>query len=254
MSIFRKALAPTHWIYLLLHLVLVLIGYALTLSNATTWYQPVGGSLIAAGFAGWVIFVYIFLTESTKDKIILLNQFGLVNAFASRGASIKSVYDEKLSSVQDHIDILGFGLRALREDYRESFVSWQGRAVVRILLLDPDYPAETESYANQRDREEGSEVGTIAREVRQFVQETRSITNSRFQIRLYRCLPSCNIFRVDDSLFWGPYLVGCVSRNSPTLLVCGGSLFETFLKQFDSIWESDELSREVPMEWRQPQN
>lgn len=245
-----RYLKPTHWVYLLVHLVLVVVGYVFTQASESTLRPAIGASLIAAGVTGWVVFIYVFLTESTKRQLNLLTQFGLIGAFSSRGASIKSEYDERLAKVRHRIDVMGFGQRALREDYSQDFSRWKRNAVIRILLLDPEYPGPDLNYAAQRDSEEGSPAGTIAGEVRQFVSEVARLLDDNFQIRLYRCLPAVNIFRVDDELFWGPYLIKRVSRNSPTFLVArGGVMFDTFTAQFEEVWKDDALSRPVPEEW-----
>jgi len=137
------------------------------------------------------------------------------------------------------------------EDHGNRFVEWKMRAAVRILLLDPEYPTAESPVANLRDSDEGQDPGTICNEVRRFVRDTASLHGENFRIRLYRCLPSVNIFRVDDEMFWGPYFIRRVSRNSPTFVVeRGGKVFETLLGHFESIWRDDELSREVPHEWR----
>ena len=89
----------------------------------------------------------------------------------------------------------------------------------------------------------------------EFVRQTSSLIRGvnkphPFQVRLYRCLPSVNILRVDDELFWGPYLIREQSRNCPTFIVRrGGILFSRFTAHFDSIWADDNLSREIPGSW-----
>src|SRR2546421_253399 len=108
-------------------------------------------------------------------------------------------------------------------------------------------------YAHQRDLEEGDHAGTITQQVKKFVADTKAITElvapNSFEIRLFRCLPSVNIFRVDNEMFWGPYLIKQPSRNSPTFLVRRGVLFDRLLQHFDRIWTDDSLSRPVPADW-----
>lgn len=71
-----------------------------------------------------------------------------------------------------------------------------------------------------------------------------------FDIRLYRCLPSINFFRIDGDVFWGPYLIRDASRNMPTFLMeKDGKLSQRLINHFDKIWNDDQLSREIPSEW-----
>jgi hypothetical protein len=178
---------------------------------------------------------------------------GLIDVFQQRGLRIKSQYDIKLNEAREGIDVIGFGLKSLREDYQKEFKAWSSRARVRILLLDPNFISPECSIANQRDREEGDDVDSINRDVRAFIRGCAHLLNDemlKFDIRLYKCLPSINVFRIDDHLFWGPYLVGDVSRNFPTFLVDRqGSLFKRLLAHFETIWSSDEFSRPVPSDW-----
>jgi len=234
-------------VYALLHVVVFLIGFLLVRSDGKV-APNVGASLMAAGIVGWVIFVYIFLSESRVERFEIISQFGFVSAFEARASRIKSEYDQRLNRAAKSIDIMGFGLRALWDDYHEQFPQWQGRANVRILLIDPSSP-----YADQRDKEEDDLPGNIRQSVLRFLRDTKTLRASagrhRFQIRLYTCLPSVNIFRVDDDLFWGPYLVHEQSRNAPTFIVRnGGILFRRMTSQFDKIWQDDQLSRPVRQE------
>lgn len=236
---------PTSYVYLLVHLILAGLGFWMMGQSDREAMQAIGSSLVATGLTGWVIFIYILLSEDAKSKLALLYEAGLTHAFTARGSTIKAQYDDRLQSAGEQIDLLGFGQRALREDYANDFSRWKIKARVRILLLDPEFPTRSAPYAKQRDAEEGATSGTISREVAAFLRETQHLRDERFQVRLYRCLPSISMFRIDDEILWGPYLARRVSRNSPTFVVRrGGKLFSSFNSHFEEIWNSAELSRE----------
>jgi hypothetical protein len=159
-----KQLEPTHWIYLLIHVVLIVSGYALYASALDLWWKGVGTSITAAGVTGLVVFVYVLLSQETAKRLRTISELGLQTGFAGRGARIREEYQVRLESLQDNLDV--------------------------------------------------------------------------------------NIFRIDDEVFWGPYLIHQQSRNSPTLLVRrGGLLFDVLLRHFETIWLEDSLSRPVPAEW-----
>jgi hypothetical protein len=250
----KRPLNPKHWLFIVCHLVMILIGFLLCSGpNPNTLSFAIGGSVIAAGFCGEVIFVYVFISEETNDRLNLLSEFGMVNAFDARSVRIKQEYVKRLADARDRIDVVGFGLSAFREDFLNDLKDWKQRANVRILLIDPEFPDAVQSYASQRDKEEKNQEGKIARDVRKFIADVAPLIGKtgghEFSVRLYRCLPSLNIFRIDDELFWGPYLVGEQSRNSPTFIVKrGGILFDRFSKQFQQIWDSKEMSRPIPAE------
>ena len=236
-----KLTSPNSIIYLGAHLVLFLVGTLLRGSD-DVFYSNLGVSLIAAAITGWVIYVYLRFAESTRRRLETLTDLGILRGFQRRGAAIKEEYDFLLADAKKEIDIMGFGLRALREDYIDDFHKWKSRAAVRILLLDPHSPNPDCSYAQQRDVEEGNPAGTIGKDVEKFLEEVQSILDDRFSVRLYQCLPSINIFRVDGRLFWGPYFISTQSRNTPTFLVRKpGLLFDPISSQFDEIWENHSL-------------
>jgi hypothetical protein len=167
---------------------------------------------------------------------------GLIEIFPARAVRIRDQYDRRLADAHSRVDVLGFGLRSFREDYGARIVELAQRARVRLLLLDPTFP-DTAPYALQRDQEERNPAGSISRDVREFLIQVLPRTadpSAGIQLRLYRALPMVNIFRVDDEMFWGPYLIGDQSRNAPTLLVrSGGYLFARLLAHFELLWTSE---------------
>jgi hypothetical protein len=242
----KQIFNPTYWVYILVHGILILVGYCVVLAGGPI-KTGIGSSLVAAGVTGWVVFVYVFLSKRISKRVQIVTDFGLTDAFAVRSVRIKAEYDRRLQRAHEAIDVMGFGMKTLREDYRDEFARWRERANVRILLLHPLYPDAAHSYARQRDTEERDTVGSIAANVNRFLEEIGPLVASsgthRFDIRLYRCLPSVNVFRVDDEMFWGPYLVGGQSRNNPTFIVeRGGKLFGILTAHFDAIWNDPELS------------
>lgn len=205
----------------------------------------IGTSLVATGVAGAALFVYVLLTEDLTHRYEMISEFGVRDFFKARSVSIRDVYESRLETASDHIDLLGFGQKSFREDFGREFERWVSRGVsVRILLLDPEFPTHESAIADLRDGEENHAKGDIRRDVESFLVETRDLRtkNDNFNVRLYRCLPVLNILRIDEELFWGPYLYGKPSRSAPTVLVGRGALFDVMLGHFDAIWQSDDAS------------
>jgi hypothetical protein len=201
--------------------------------------EGIGGSLIAGGIAGATLFLYVLTTEGLKSRIEAFSKAGLLKIFSGRSVLIRSEYDARLAKAR-HIDLVGFGLSAFRQDYINDFVGWSNRADVRILLIDPDFPSRPHSLADQRDREESNPPGHIRRDVEAFekaVSNLPGLNPERFKVHRMRCIPAINLFRIDDDVFWGPYLMQQQSRNTPTLLATrGGFLFDVLQKHFDALW------------------
>jgi hypothetical protein len=252
---FLKRLRPSHrdWLYLLLHVLMLSGGFLLVAVDDRALTDALGSSLIATGIAGVALFIWIRNNQQLESRVQVLHEFGLKKIFKTRSTQIQHEYDDVLQGTSRNIDVMGFGLRHLREDYAADFDTWAKRAHVRILLIDPEFPDINQSYSAQREREEAQNPGEISLDVRNFVMhcsDLLKLPDKRFSIRLYKCLPSVNVFRADDTLFFGPYLVKKQSRNTPTFVVeYPGELFRVFTKHFDEIWRDPNLSRDPPAEW-----
>lgn len=253
-------ISPSSRTYILSHLLLLTLGFGICL---TPWAVPttikgsiilaIGGSLIAAGIAGHALYLHVIWSQTAEKRLNEIRRAGIERVFEKRSVAIRSEYDSRLKRASQSIDILGFGLQHLKEDYLEDFDTWADRAIVRMLVIDPESPSNAAPYANQRDLEEETELGQIAQDVRTLVSSCRDLLvrrPNRFTIRLYTCLPSINMFRIDDEIFWGPYFVGGVSRNMPTFLLDGrGFVAEAIVAHFEKIWTNENLSRPIPTEW-----
>lgn len=249
-------LSPNSLLWLFGHLCILLLGVVFVDGNIFGDYvrhdlaQGIGGSLIAAGIAGEILFLYIKASENTRTRLDLLIESGLLKVFPNRSVLIRDEYESRLKNAKE-IDILGFGLSSFREDYGDKFHQLSIQAQVRIIVLDPDFPSASESLANIRDREEKNQPGQIKGDVEAFekaVRQTLNLDRTRFQVKRLRAIPAINLFRIDNVIFWGPYLVGNQSRNMPTLIVQrGGFLFDQFKKHFDDLWTNEQLTIAAPI-------
>jgi hypothetical protein len=253
-AIVRRAMSPLGAIWILSHTIMVLLG-ALFLGSASIKAtlgqgvsEGVGGSLIAAGIAGMALFLYVFTTETLKSKIENLTKAGISKVFPVRSVLIREEYHDRLAKAR-HIDLVGYGLSAFRQDYADDFVGWSQRAHVRILLIDPDFPTPEASLSDQRDKEESHPVGQTRGEVLAFeeaVSKLGGLRRSQFKLHRMRAIPAINMFRIDDEIFWGPYLMNQQSRNTATILVArGGFLFDMLERHFDALWSQSAPSPTV---------
>jgi hypothetical protein len=244
-------------IYLLCNLLAMAIGAILVQwgsagKSPNQYLVGSGLSVLAAGVTGIVMVGYIIFSESTRNRITVLRDFGIREYFDSNTTAIKGEYQRRLDTPKKNIDVLGLGLTHLRRDFGPQFEDWASRGVVRILLLDPEAPQSAghgsqiaTTYASQRDREERDPVGSIAKEVNEWLVETRSLRarTERFKLRLSRAIPTITMVRMDDEIFWSPYLMYRGSGSTPTMVVRrGGLLYEVLRKHFDDIWNSTQLS------------
>jgi len=232
----------TRLVYFLSHIILVLLGSLVAIASGSVsseWQKSllfaVGTSIVAAGLCGMVVWVYLATTQEGVDRLKVLDTSGLDWIYPSRAAQIRSEYANRLQRANSSIDIIGFGLKDFKRDYLMDLEELSRRAKIRILLLDPNSP-----YGAQRDLEENQSEGVIKSEVSEFVKAFKARYedgSDRMQLRLYSSLPEVNIFRIDDEIFWGPYLAGRASGNTITLRVKrGGYAFEALASHFDRVW------------------
>lgn len=241
-------------LWMLMHAAILAIGVFVTDSSylSSTFDDPitdaVGTSLIATGAAGMLLFVYVQRTDTLRNRLEIFTKAGLTSIFPNRAARIRHEYDARLKSAKE-IDVVGWGLSNFREDYGDQFSEWSQRRKVRILMVDPDYPSPNESIADLRDAEEKRPTGDIRRHVAAFQELLTSEGLSHtegFQVRLMGALPAINLLRADDEIFWGPYLMGLQSRNTPTLIAQrGGFLYDVLKAHFDAVWELSAPSTEA---------
>jgi hypothetical protein len=230
----------------MVQLLMVLVGCFILQINGDLWVA-IGTGVIGAGLAGLLAFFYVVIQDGEAARQRALERSGLVAVYERRSVSIRPEYDRLLRDAHRQIDILGFGLNSLREDFLADFPAWAQNCKVRILLLDPDAPIGPTKFADLRDEEEGQTQGSIKDEVEKFLDATSQLRagNPNFRVRLYSAMPSVNIFRVDGRLFFGPYLLRQPSRNTPTFFVREGLLFDRLSEHFDNLW-SDEFSKDAP--------
>ena len=239
--------SPTSIIWLVVHLFLVLGGMLCMTTEGeklfgATLAQSLGSGLLATGIAGMVLYLYVRMSEQTQNRLEVITAAGITGVFRHRSVRIKEQYDERLRSAK-RIDLIGLGLSSFREDYARQFAEWSRRAKVRILVLDPDFPSRNHSLADCRDLEEGGAKGEIRADVEAFLRAVAGnvdIDRARFEVRKMRSIPAINLLRIDDEIFWGPYLMAERSRNTPTLLVRGGFMFDNLVQHFEETWKAAE--------------
>jgi hypothetical protein len=65
------------------HAIIFAVGVAFTFQRCIV-VQEIGASLIAAGIAGWVIFLYVFVSSRAAERMALIEAAGIREVFPHR--------------------------------------------------------------------------------------------------------------------------------------------------------------------------
>lgn len=225
-------------IYFLVNTIIIATGLIFYL----TCFETIGGSLIAAGISGYIIYWAIFVNKKkTRSEVEILNklrEFGILNLHDRR--LLYSEYEKACKNTKEHFDILGFGLRTFIEDNKEKLIPWSKTFKIRILVLNPNNP-----NCKQRDYEEDDPEGKLKDDILYITKIVLDLKNPRVKIKWYNAIPVTNILRMDEIMWVGPYFIKERSRNAYVItLNKSGFLFNKYLSHFEKIWHNPKLSCE----------
>ena len=161
-----------------------------------------------------------------------------ISLFRGRSVRIKAEYDDRLTRMTSNLDVLAWGLASFREDYGDDLLGWAARGIrIRLLLVDPNSP-QGKMLCDLQDDVEGRAPGSTASDVATFLAAVRPVQGS-LEVRTSSYHPGINMFRVDENIFFGPYLAPSVSRNAPTAILSNRHwLYDRLLTHFDWLWEN----------------
>lgn len=225
-------------LYFASNTIVILAGLILILTVS----EAIGGSLAAAGIVGMVMYwaIYIQRKKTSEEERLLqqIRRFGIVDLLARR--LTKQEADELFGNrARKSMDVLGFSLVSFYGDVKDShLVKVAQKAKIRLLTVHPESP-----YCAQRDYEESLLPGTTKNEVLKLTRYVKELNNTNIEIRWYKSIPSTSIEIVDDEeMAVGPYLVGWEHRNTYSLRIKQGVLFDYYRTHFHKIWTDPNLS------------
>lgn len=246
-------------IFILLPFILLGFGYFLvTIPEKVVWlgvkqtvWFGVGQSVIASALVSLVMLIGLWaerkssaLTRSREQQLIeefisradTLGDTGIRAVFDDRYSYIRSAYQRYQANVSEQLDLLGMSLTHFQQDVGEQLIDWlneRPKLQIRLLLLNPN-----SSYGRTRDLEEGNHEGHIAEWSLRLTEKVLLIDHPRLQVRWYNTLPSANVYRLDQIVFVGNYLVRRLSRQTPTFeLDVNGRLAKPYLQHFEDLWK-----------------
>ncbi|MWV15196.1 MULTISPECIES: hypothetical protein [Pseudomonadaceae] len=208
---------------------LVLGIYLATLDNA--FALSIGTSLIAGGLMSLATLWIEQIRNGEEIRIKDLIQTGLVAAYPRR--NLTEEYDALVADAKV-IDVTGYTLKSFSEQ-NEAVLrarAAKGKPIrVRILLVDPD------SEASQiMEAAENQSAGQYLGSRNALLKALGNIEG--VEVRLSKRHLSMMVYRIDDTLFTGPYPASAKSATAFTLKLGKGWLFEKQMEDFDALWQT----------------
>lgn len=194
----------------------------------------IGCSLIASSI---VILFQTFVVDVKEDNP--LTKWKLANIYAERDED-KEGFAENLKKIEEHLDIVAFGLRNFLATYSDDFNEIVERGVkVRILVMDP-----CSKFITSREREENAADGEIKTSIIKLIDIVKSINEknkNKIKMKGYKCMTLDYYFRMDNEMYVGQYWYKMNGRKTITYkFINKGQGFNFYAKYFEKLWNMDE--------------
>ena len=187
------------------------------------------------------------LRQEEEHRNIIEN-WGLSYIFRSR-AEKNADSDHKFATEQiRQLDGIAFGLRGLRENHTPDIRKclYDGMRV-RFLVMSP-----FGEFIKQREREENEPPGKMSKSIEGLVEWGKKLkmeTEGDISIKYYNSMTLDFYWRMDDTLYVGPYLYGKDSQQTITKKYQRHSDeglrnlgFQTYTDYFETLWNDDYLT------------
>jgi hypothetical protein len=229
---------------LLVNLIVILSGTILILLDIEI-IKEVGVSIVSSGLV--TLFYFAYPRTNIEEKYNKIIEIGLTGVYVSR--DIKDEYTKLLKNAKRNIDVLGLALNKFREDNGDIVKAKCLEEVsVRFLVMDPQ-----SEFFEMKAREEGDIAGELVKapheKLKAYVKEVNGLVESekrgkKIEIKYYKSTPATMIFRIDDTMYVGPYLHKTISRKTCTFRLRKGSeLFKQYEAHFEQLWNDSDFTR-----------
>lgn len=175
----------------------------------------------------------------------VVSEWGVMRVFKTRAE--KNAESDPLLETHTikQIDGIAFGLRAFRNNREKDVLACLENGMnMRLLIMDPK-----SIYIKKRAQEENIKPKALADSILGLLEWVDRINNSshngKIQIKLYDAMTLDFYWRIDDTLYVGPYWYGIDSAQTITYKIVSGSRgFELYSNHFEELWNNSDLSHE----------
>ncbi|MFC9894560.1 hypothetical protein ACFVMC_12790 [Nocardia sp. NPDC127579] len=174
-----------------------------------------------------------------------LARVGITGGYGGRIVPNEREYLQRYLNASKGVDMIGLDFSSITRNFA-SYSRFRPGIRVRVLMLDPDYPAAASSYVGQRTTEERQPRPRQVSGAQLFCQNFARWRNELpaeqqgaldYSIRLYQTLPAIHYVRYDDEILFGPYLIEKSSENTFTAISNSGTpIFAQLTEHFEALW------------------
>ncbi len=220
-------------------LVCVLAAFLVGQEKSQDILLSVGCSLIASSVVSFLTSKYLVRLNRVKR---IIEHWGLEAIYGTRQEMNRST-EIALESLENNLDIIAWGLKSFRDAKDKIIREKVKRGLkIRFITLAPD-----SDYVRQREVDEKESPGQIKNTIlhlQKWIEELQKIAPDpkNVQVKYYNSLPEDFYFRVDESVFVGPYLWGISSQQTISYEFKGSSRGTLYYRDyFERLWNSPEF-------------
>lgn len=215
--------------------VLIICGAAGIYFSKQNWLKEVFISVLASGI---VTSVMSILTD--RIEINPLDQWCIKNVYQSRQI-MNADCDEIIKKAKNQIDVVAFGLKHFREEVDVESMLKKG-VKFRIITMNPE-----SEFVRQREMEEGKDEGYIQESIYDLVKWAddlnRRTYRGKIEVKGYSCMTLDFYWRVDDTIFSGPYWYDYDSQATVSYSFGSGRTFDIYSQYFEKLWNNDKIMK-----------
>ena len=231
-----------NWKSLFAGLFVIVVGISMCICSVytvTPWNNvllSVGCSLIASGL---VIIMHDFFVE--RKQVSLLDEWKIDRIYSTR-AEKSAESDPELTKCKYCLDAIGFGFSSFRGKHTNKVETLLRKGVnVRIITMNPQ-----SQFTVVRDKEEIKSTGQTSHSIIDMIDWANKLNDKNLKgkivIKGYDTMTLDFYWRVDDTLYVGPYWYGVDSQQTITYRFSdGGKGFTQYTEYFDNLWNNTEF-------------
>lgn len=233
-----------NWKSLFAGLIIILAGISMCIGSAYVlepWNNillSIGCSLIASGL---VILMHDFFVE--RKQTSLLDEWNIDRIYSTR-AEKSAESDPELAKAKYCLDAIGFGFSSFRGKHTNKVVTLLRKGVdIRIITMNPN-----SQFTEIRDKEEHKSIGSTSHSIRDMIEWADKLNaqnpKGKIVIKGYDTMTLDFYWRVDDTLYVGPYWYGVDSQQTITYRFSdGGKGFAQYTEYFDNLWDNTDFCK-----------